>query len=136
MLKECGALVKEEQCVHSYPYDWRTKQPVVIRPSKQWFINTASLKDKAMVKLEDILYYGQISFCCYSICWEEIWSVPGAQKVVHCGFPVREVVYVSVKLLTSHLQFVSKGKKTLLVCVCVCPGGTAEGACFARVSEG
>uniref|UniRef100_A0A3B4XQ12 isoleucine--tRNA ligase n=1 Tax=Seriola lalandi dorsalis TaxID=1841481 RepID=A0A3B4XQ12_SERLL len=40
MLKECGALVKEEKCVHSYPYDWRTKQPVIIRPSKQWFINT------------------------------------------------------------------------------------------------
>lgn len=50
MLKECGALVKEEQCVHSYPYDWRTKQPVIIRPSRQWFINTASLKDKAKVK--------------------------------------------------------------------------------------
>lgn len=53
MLQECGALVKEEQCIHSYPYDWRTKQPVVIRPSKQWFVNTASLKDKAKVKLEN-----------------------------------------------------------------------------------
>ncbi|KAL0969298.1 hypothetical protein UPYG_G00225220 [Umbra pygmaea] len=47
MLKAVGALVKEEECVHSYPYDWRTKQPVVIRPSKQWFINITSLKDKA-----------------------------------------------------------------------------------------
>lgn len=54
MLKECGALVKEEQCVHSYPYDWRTKQPVVIRPSKQWFINTASLKDKAKDVLQKV----------------------------------------------------------------------------------
>lgn len=54
MLKECGALVKEEQCVHSYPYDWRTKQPVVIRPSKQWFINTASLKDKAKDALQKV----------------------------------------------------------------------------------
>ncbi|XP_053191351.1 isoleucine--tRNA ligase, mitochondrial isoform X1 [Scomber japonicus] len=54
MLKECGALVKEEQCVHSYPYDWRTKQPVVIRPSKQWFINTASLKDKATDALQKV----------------------------------------------------------------------------------
>lgn len=53
MLQECGALVKEEQYVHSYPYDWRTKQPVIIRPSKQWFVNTASLKDKAKVKLEN-----------------------------------------------------------------------------------
>uniref|UniRef100_A0A8C4FB50 Isoleucine--tRNA ligase, mitochondrial n=1 Tax=Dicentrarchus labrax TaxID=13489 RepID=A0A8C4FB50_DICLA len=54
MLKDCGALVKEEQCVHSYPYDWRTKQPVVIRPSKQWFINTASLKEKAKDALQKV----------------------------------------------------------------------------------
>ncbi|XP_070776189.1 isoleucine--tRNA ligase, mitochondrial isoform X2 [Enoplosus armatus] len=54
MLKERGALVKEEQCVHSYPYDWRTKQPVVIRPSQQWFINTASLKDKAKEALQKV----------------------------------------------------------------------------------
>ena len=54
MLKACGALVKEETCVHSYPYDWRTKQPVVIRPSKQWFINTDSLKDKAKEVLQKV----------------------------------------------------------------------------------
>uniref|UniRef100_A0A671VXQ1 Isoleucine--tRNA ligase, mitochondrial n=1 Tax=Sparus aurata TaxID=8175 RepID=A0A671VXQ1_SPAAU len=54
MLQECGALVKEEQCIHSYPYDWRTKQPVVIRPSKQWFVNTASLKDKAKEVLQKV----------------------------------------------------------------------------------
>uniref|UniRef100_A0A674DNF1 Isoleucine--tRNA ligase, mitochondrial n=2 Tax=Salmo trutta TaxID=8032 RepID=A0A674DNF1_SALTR len=47
MLKAVGSLVKEEECVHSYPYDWRSKEPVVIRPSKQWFINITSLKDKA-----------------------------------------------------------------------------------------
>uniref|UniRef100_A0A8C2X1C9 Isoleucine--tRNA ligase, mitochondrial n=1 Tax=Cyclopterus lumpus TaxID=8103 RepID=A0A8C2X1C9_CYCLU len=55
MLAECGALLKEEQCVHSYPYDWRTKQPVVIRPSKQWFINTASLKDKEALQKVRVL---------------------------------------------------------------------------------
>ncbi|KAM4724275.1 isoleucine--tRNA ligase, mitochondrial isoform 3-T3 [Anableps anableps] len=54
MLKDSGALVLEEKCVHSYPYDWRTKQPVVIRPSKQWFINTASLKDKAKEALQKV----------------------------------------------------------------------------------
>ncbi|XP_029349301.1 isoleucine--tRNA ligase, mitochondrial isoform X2 [Echeneis naucrates] len=54
MLKESGALVKEEQCIHSYPYDWRTKLPVIIRPSKQWFINTASLKDKAKEALQNV----------------------------------------------------------------------------------
>ncbi|KAI2654361.1 Isoleucine--tRNA ligase, mitochondrial [Labeo rohita] len=54
MLQAVGAIVKEEDCVHSYPYDWRTKQPVVIRASKQWFINTASLKDKAKDALQKV----------------------------------------------------------------------------------
>ncbi|XP_063352861.1 isoleucine--tRNA ligase, mitochondrial isoform X1 [Pelmatolapia mariae] len=54
MLKQSNALLKEEQCIHSYPYDWRTKQPVVIRPSKQWFINTESLKDKAKEALQKV----------------------------------------------------------------------------------
>ncbi|VDO94599.1 unnamed protein product [Soboliphyme baturini] len=31
--------------VHSYPYDWRTKKPVIIRTSTQWFIDTSRLKD-------------------------------------------------------------------------------------------
>lgn len=35
--------------VHSYPYDWRTKQPVIIKASKQWFIDTEQIKDKAVV---------------------------------------------------------------------------------------
>lgn len=54
VLQAAGAIVKEEDCVHSYPYDWRTKQPVVIRASKQWFINTATLKDKAKDALQKV----------------------------------------------------------------------------------
>lgn len=54
MLKEAGALLTEEECVHSYPYDWRSKQPVLIRPSKQWFINTGSLKDRAKEVLQKV----------------------------------------------------------------------------------
>ncbi|XP_061157054.1 isoleucine--tRNA ligase, mitochondrial isoform X1 [Syngnathus typhle] len=54
MLKDCGALAKEEDFLHSYPYDWRTKKPVLIRPSKQWFINTGSLKDKAKDALQKV----------------------------------------------------------------------------------
>lgn len=32
---------------HSYPYDWRTKKPVIILGSKQWFIDTKQLRDQA-----------------------------------------------------------------------------------------
>ncbi|XP_068194283.1 isoleucine--tRNA ligase, mitochondrial isoform X2 [Antennarius striatus] len=54
MLKEAGALVREERCVHSYPYDWRTKRPVIIRPSRQWFIDTDALRDKAKGALQKV----------------------------------------------------------------------------------
>jgi len=32
------ALLKSEKFVHSYPFCWRTKKPVIYRATKQWFI--------------------------------------------------------------------------------------------------
>lgn len=34
---------------HSYPYDWRSKKPIIIRASHQWFIDVKSIKQKAIV---------------------------------------------------------------------------------------
>ena len=42
-------VIHQEKFTHSYPYDWRTKLPVIIRASKQWFVQTAAIKDKALV---------------------------------------------------------------------------------------
>ncbi|KAJ3663117.1 hypothetical protein Zmor_007426 [Zophobas morio] len=39
---------------HSYPYDWRTKKPVIIRASEQWFLDTESIKTRAIELLEDV----------------------------------------------------------------------------------
>lgn len=38
-----------EDYIHSYPYDWRTKGPIIIRASKQWFLDTNKIKDRAIV---------------------------------------------------------------------------------------
>ncbi|XP_075985565.1 isoleucyl-tRNA synthetase, mitochondrial [Anticarsia gemmatalis] len=40
--------------LHSYPLDWRTKKPVILRASQQWFIDTAALKEKALKALESV----------------------------------------------------------------------------------
>ncbi|XP_044269730.1 isoleucine--tRNA ligase, mitochondrial isoform X2 [Tribolium madens] len=40
--------------VHSYPYDWRTKKPVIIRASQQWFLDTDSIKNRAIDLLENV----------------------------------------------------------------------------------
>ncbi|XP_076661830.1 isoleucyl-tRNA synthetase, mitochondrial isoform X2 [Halictus rubicundus] len=46
-----------EMFTHSYPYDWRTKQPVFIRASSQWFFNINSVRDKAIDSVKDIEIY-------------------------------------------------------------------------------
>nr|XP_034967261.1 isoleucine--tRNA ligase, mitochondrial isoform X2 [Zootoca vivipara] len=56
MLQGTKSLLKEEKCIHSYPYDWRTKKPVIIRASKQWFINTANLKAAAQDALKKVKF--------------------------------------------------------------------------------
>ncbi len=45
------SLLFEHKHVHSYPYDWRTKKPCIIRSSMQWFINTNRLKEDAIAAL-------------------------------------------------------------------------------------
>ncbi|XP_019495156.1 PREDICTED: isoleucine--tRNA ligase, mitochondrial [Hipposideros armiger] len=54
MLQAAKTLLKEEKVVHSYPYDWRTKKPVVIRASKQWFVNITDLKATAKDLLKKV----------------------------------------------------------------------------------
>ncbi|KAM5163437.1 isoleucine--tRNA ligase, mitochondrial [Mantella aurantiaca] len=56
MLLGSKNLLKEESFVHSYPYDWRTKKPVIIRASKQWFVSTANIKDKAQEALKKVKF--------------------------------------------------------------------------------
>ncbi|XP_076241877.1 isoleucyl-tRNA synthetase, mitochondrial [Calliopsis andreniformis] len=46
-----------EKFTHSYPYDWRTKQPVVIRASNQWFIDVNSLRQKIIDNISDVKVY-------------------------------------------------------------------------------
>lgn len=44
-------LLYEGKITHSYPIDWRTKKPVILRASDQWFINTEEIKKKAIEKV-------------------------------------------------------------------------------------
>ncbi len=34
-LTKVGALLKQEQYTHKYPYDWRTKKPTIFRATDQ-----------------------------------------------------------------------------------------------------
>ena len=45
-----STVLKSAEIIHSYPYDWRTNKPVVIKASLQWFIDTKTLQKKALGK--------------------------------------------------------------------------------------
>jgi len=50
-------IISREVIVHSYPHDWRTKQPLITRASQQWFVDTTKLKDRALVGIICKLVY-------------------------------------------------------------------------------
>lgn len=41
---------------HSYPYDWRSKTPVIQRATLQWFVNVAKIKDAAISALDKVTF--------------------------------------------------------------------------------
>jgi isoleucyl-tRNA synthetase len=41
---------------HKYPYDWRTKLPVIVRATEQWFADVGHIKDDALKYLKDVRF--------------------------------------------------------------------------------
>jgi isoleucyl-tRNA synthetase len=41
---------------HKYPYDWRTKLPVIVRATEQWFADVGSVKDNALKYLQAVRF--------------------------------------------------------------------------------
>ncbi|CAG8632578.1 12489_t:CDS:10, partial [Funneliformis caledonium] len=53
-LKENNNLIKEVKFIHKYPYDWRTKKPIILRATAQWFANVGAIKQKAIESLQEV----------------------------------------------------------------------------------
>lgn len=56
MLGENQRLLVTHQYQHKYPYDWRSKQPVVIRATEQWFANVGKLQNAALQSLDSVAF--------------------------------------------------------------------------------
>jgi isoleucyl-tRNA synthetase len=41
---------------HKYPYDWRTKQPIIIRATAQWFADVDTIKDDALAAIDQVRF--------------------------------------------------------------------------------
>jgi len=55
-LKEEGALLKEEEIVHSYPHCWRCKRPIIFRATEQWFVSMEKdgFRQKALAEIKKV----------------------------------------------------------------------------------
>ncbi|KAL8846021.1 MAG: hypothetical protein Q9221_008852 [Calogaya cf. arnoldii] len=50
------ALVKQHSFVHKYPYDWRTKKPLIIRATEQWFADVGQIQAEALESLNTVTF--------------------------------------------------------------------------------
>ncbi len=49
-----GTLIKVEDYKHKYPYDWRTKKPVIVRATEQWFASVDGFREVALQSIKDV----------------------------------------------------------------------------------
>jgi isoleucyl-tRNA synthetase len=88
LLRERGALLKEESITHSYPHCWRCHHPVIFRATEQWFIgmDEQNLRSKAIESINQVRWlpaWGQerISLMVqnrpdWCISRQRLWGVP------------------------------------------------------------
>jgi isoleucyl-tRNA synthetase len=53
-MQAAGCLLKQEPYQHKYPYDWRTKKPVIFRATEQWFASVAGFRDSALAAIKSV----------------------------------------------------------------------------------
>ena len=55
-LSEGGALLKQEEYTHKYPYDWRTGKPTIFRATEQWFASVEGFRDAALTAIANVTW--------------------------------------------------------------------------------
>ena len=53
MLRREGGLIHRHSYKHKYPYDWRSKTPVIVRATEQWFANVGGLRGDAIKAIQN-----------------------------------------------------------------------------------
>ncbi|EHN59411.1 isoleucine--tRNA ligase [Oenococcus kitaharae] len=56
-LKAAGLWLATEKIVHSYPFDWRTKKPIIWRAVPQWFVSIEPFRKQILDQIENVTFY-------------------------------------------------------------------------------
>ncbi|WVN90528.1 uncharacterized protein L203_105764 [Cryptococcus depauperatus CBS 7841] len=57
LLRRKRLLLAEETIEHRYPYDWKSKKPIIIRATPQWFADIEQVKDSALKALDSLQFH-------------------------------------------------------------------------------
>ena len=55
-LTEGGYALASHKYRHKYPYDWRSKQPVIVRATEQWFADVSQIREAALQSLSEVTF--------------------------------------------------------------------------------
>ena len=58
-LAEHNFILVSHTHIHNYPYDWRSKQPVIIRATEQWFADVGEIREAALNSLATVEFIPQ-----------------------------------------------------------------------------
>ncbi len=53
-MKENGKWFHDEDFLHSFPHDWRTGKPIIIKATKQWFIDISAIAPKILKLIQKV----------------------------------------------------------------------------------
>ncbi|EXJ75985.1 isoleucyl-tRNA synthetase [Cladophialophora psammophila CBS 110553] len=56
LLRANDLLVHQHSYMHKYPIDWRTKEPVIIRATAQWFADVSKIRNDALNSLDAVTF--------------------------------------------------------------------------------
>ena len=56
-LEEAGVLLKQMDYEHSYPFDWRTKKPIIFRATPQWFASVDKIRDQILGAINEVQFF-------------------------------------------------------------------------------
>ena len=56
LLTKHQAVVAIHKHIHKYPYDWRSKKPVIVRATEQWFADVGEIREAALKSLDAVRF--------------------------------------------------------------------------------
>lgn len=115
LLSECGALINLADYLHTYPYCWRSKTPIIFRATEQWFCSVEKFRKGALEQIDKVKWMPEVaknriytmveSRTDWCISRQRVWGVPiPAFYCVKC-----KEVHLNKKIVDHVSSIVEKG---------------------------